>query len=592
MGTRQPLLLTQRYGVAYVIPGHHVIRHLLDLFIFFARHMVLAFAAFAVLTWFFLRLHPLRHDSGDSPWRGRTLLTAVALGLIGVFAAIGGWYVTAKGFAGEVEPVVSCLSWLVQTGRPLYTAFDAAERYSVLYGPSVFLTNGLFLKILGPSLASAKVASIFGSLGSLVFLYAAVARRSRDLLALTVTALAVLYYWTQGFAVYLVRPDALLLFAVGLGLFAGARSRRVLALVTVAVAAGFAINLKAHGAIYFLPVFALVLRRFGRRDVVLCGLGTVAVVIAPFFVYPQVSLVNYVGWLSNAVSHGLEAHTLGQTLRYAAFLLLPVIGLVWAAPERPLLWRRFRVELWLLVPVFGLTTVLAAKPGAGPVHLLPLVPTTMFLLGKLLRAGYLEVAGAARRPRPVQVVLAATLLTALLAGSVNAYRAVRYVSYEIGRTPDLALDVKEIMSAYPGLTISMACGGENLSFQTTWLRPLLVFADNPLLIDPISVMDSSLSGREISPKTYLAISEGRVAVWLVPRRQVPFSKQNWYAPHKPLFPVSFREHFMACYTPRDHSRYFDLWFWNGLPESATADPVYAGGASPASGAMAPLVDVP
>ena len=69
-------------------------------------------------------------------------------------------------------------------------------------------------------MASAKAASLLGVLGSLVFLYAALARPSRDLVALGITALGVLFYWTQGFAVYLVRPDSLLLFAVGFGLFA------------------------------------------------------------------------------------------------------------------------------------------------------------------------------------------------------------------------------------------------------------------------------------------------------------------------------------------------------------------------------------
>ena len=576
-------------------------RSILDIFIFFARHLVLTFAVIFVCAWFFSRRQACSNRTGFSKdtlfghlpnGPTRRWVTVGSLGLLGIFGAIGVWYMNINGFAGEVEPVVSCLSWLVQSGQPLYNDFDAAERYSVLYGPSVFLTNGLFLKILGPSLASAKLASVFGTTGSLIFLYAALARRQRDLIALGITALAVLYYWTQGFAVYLVRPDALLLFAVGLGLFAAVRQRRWLALLTVAATAGFAINLKAHGAVYFLPIFVLVLQRYGRRDVLLTGLGTLVFVISPFFLYPQVSLVNYLGWLTNAMGHGLETHTLALTFRYAGFLLLPIIGVVLAASDRRRVLRENRLELAALVPVYGLTLLLASKPGAGPVHLLPLVPTTMYLLGTLAQT---TVFGRNLLPTRLplrQALVLATVFTAVLSGSVNAYRAVRFVDYQIGQTPELAQDVQEIMRLYPELTISMACGGENKSFRATWLRPLLVFADNPLLIDPISVMDSSLSGRGLSPETYRALSEGRVSVWLVPRSEVPFDKENWYEPHNELFPSKFQEHFRACYTPRGHSRYFDLWFWNGLPEVEAEMPHYAAGFGGMGAVMAPVQSLP
>ena len=566
-----------------------MLRLLLDLLIFLARHAVLTFAVCLLGAWLLARARfsvPGRSGGGffgglagvlsRRYGDGRRLIVGAAASLVLIFTAIGVWYVTTDGFAGEVEPVVSCLSWLVQTGRPLYTDFDAAERYSVLYGPSVFLTNGLFLRILGPSLASAKVASVIGTVGSLVFLFAAVSRRRQTTLAWAVTGLAVLYYWTQGFAVYLVRPDALLLFAVGLGLYAAVRTGRLLAICTVAATAGFAINLKAHGAVYFLPVFVLLAGRFGRRSVAYAGALTALVVASPFFLYPQVSLINYVGWLTNAMSHGLETHTLGQTFGYAAFLMLPVLCAL-AVGQRPgELARKHQALLTTMVPVYGLTLLLASKPGAGPVHLLPLVPSTMYLLAVVVRDVLAEERHAVAWPGLQRATVVATVLTALLAGSVNAYRAVRFVDYEIGQTPDLMQDVQEIMHAYPGLTLSMACGGENLSFRTTWLRPLLVFADNPLLIDPISVMDSSLSGRELSAETYRAIAEGVVAVWLVPKQQQPFAKENWYAPHNPLFPPEFREHFLSWYTPRDHSRYFDLWFWNGLTETTGPAPFYAG----------------
>ncbi len=544
-----------------------MIQPALDVVIFFARNALLAFVLFYMLWRAGSGRRPLRWIESWSPPRSRQAAARLCLALLLVFAAVGAWYIPQGGFAGEVEPVVSCLAWLSQTGHPLYNAFDAAERYSVLYGPSVFLTNGLFLRVLGPSLASAKVASILGAVGSLVFVYAATARKRRDLLALTTVTAAAMFYWAQGFAVYLVRPDALMVFAVGFALFAAVRLRPALAVLAVAAAAGFAVNLKIHGVLYFVPVFAVLAGRLGRRATLWAGLVAAAVTALPFALSPLISLRNYVAWLVNAAHHGLTTEFLGLMLGYAAFLLLPLVVLsalrgwreVWTGPHRAL--------LVTTVVSLALTLVLAAKPGAGMVHLLPLVPVVAFATGRLLD-GLPAYAGA--RSRGGRAALAALALTALLAGSVNGYRAVRYVDWHLGETPDLAGDIRGIMAQYPGLPMAMACGGENAAFRATWLRPLLVFQDNPVLVDPISVMDSALSGRELSPETYAALSDGRIGLWLVPRRQVPFRKVNWYAPHNPVFPDEFVRHFQRCYTVRGQSRYFDLWFWNGLDPAGDA----------------------
>ncbi len=56
----------------------------------------------------------------------------------------------------------------------------------------------------------------------------------------------------------------------------------------------------------------------------------------------------------------------------------------------------------------------------------------------------------------------------------------------------------------------------------------------------------------------------------MPRGQEPFRKFNWYAPHRPIFPDDFVKHFEENYSPRAQTRYFDLWFWNGLAGVAEA----------------------
>ncbi len=545
-------------------------RLLFDLFIYFARHMVLTFFAVIALWVLLFRFGTLQRTINSiSPTAWRRGITAFSIVIVVVFVGIGGWYLSQDGFAGEVEPLVSSLSWLVQSGEPLYHDLESAQRYSVLYGPSVFLTNGMFLKVLGPSLFSAKLASILGVLGCLVFFYAALARSSRDWVALSLTSLAALYFWSQGFAVYLVRPDALLLFAVGLTLYAAVRTGRLIALVTLAVMLGFAVNLKVHAVVYFLPIFPLFAKRFGWRTLVPALAGACLIIAAPFIFHPQVSAANYLAWLRNAMGHGLVPDYLGATLSFSAYMLLPVGVLLFLSPVRASqLKEHFAVFAGLIISLV-LTLVLAAKPGAGLVHLLPLVPSTLYIAGMLLYE-IMEVGAWSPIPPMVgirQGAVAAVLMTALLSGSVNVYRAVSLVDWQLEQAPNLASDVREVMDQFPELSMAMACGGENASFRYTWLSPLLVFANNPLLVEPISVMDCRLTGKIMPPETYRALEQGIIDLWLVPRNQEPFDKMSWYEPHDPVFSARFRKHFESLYTRVGHSRYFDLWIWDGLDQS-------------------------
>jgi len=346
-----------------------------------------------------------------------------------------------------------------------------------------------------------------------------------------------------------------------------------MALITGAVMLGFAVNLKAHAVVYFFPVLVILGDRFGWRRALLAVTGSAVVIIAPFVLYPQVSASNYVDWLFNAVEHGLVMDTLAACLQFAGYLLLPLAALVFVSPIRALQLKRHALLLGSLLLALGMALVLSTKPGAGLVHLLPLVPTTLYLVGLMLYEVFeLAPRSTGSRPSLSRVgILAAVLMTVLLSGSVNAYRAVRLVGWQVAEAPGLVADVQDIMDRYPDVTIGMACGGEDGNFRHTWLRPLLIFANHPLLVEPIAVMECQLTGKDMPSGTFRALEEGVVSMWLVPRDQRPFDKLNWYAPHDPVFSARFIQHFESLYSKLGHSKYFDLWFWNGM-EQAVIDP--------------------
>jgi hypothetical protein len=451
-----------------------------------------------------------------------------------VFVGVGIWYASIAAFACEVEPLIASVSWLLKEGQPLYHAIDAAERYSVVYGPSVYLTNGLFLSLLGPSIVAAKIGSLLAAVASLAFLFLALRSRLALRSALPLAGLAVLFYWESGCSAYLVRPDAPLLAAVAFGLLCARRAPARLAWLGVAAALGFAVNLKIHSGLYFLPVLVLLAGRHGGRRT------------------------------AHAVAGGgLLVLALPALVRHALFFALPLI-VVLAAGGR--LDPRRRQHRWLLTTYLlanvGIV-ILAAKPGAGLVHLLPLATLGVVLAGDGLADLLARPVGWPRFSPLVVGAFAATAAAAVIGGWVTEYRSVRQAYAQVAEAPAIRRDLESILAAYPDRTVGMGYGGEGANFRRTFLRPLLTFSGQPLLLDAIAVMDAEKAGLDLPAATFDALDAGRIQVWLVPRRAHPFEKSNWYAPHHTLFSPDFREHFERCYRLDRRTDFFDCWVWRG-----------------------------
>ncbi len=537
-----------------------------NIFIEAALHPFLTAAVLILAGWTLLSWRPLQQGVRTfCRHSGRRLLVGVSLLTLVLYLGVVIWYLFLPGFAGELEPMIASVSWLVQHGQPLYHAFDSAERYSVLYGPMSFVTDGVTLQLLGPSILTAKFAHALAAILGLVFFYLALRGVAGWRMALGFTAVAALLYWTEGSFSYMIRPDPFLLLGVSLGLLCAVRAPRVLAILGVAVTLGYCANLKIHAGLFFLPILAVLHRRCGFQAVLWSVLGSILLFWAPFLLHPQISLRNYIVWLREAARHGLHFPTFLTTFQLALFLSLPL--LVFALPgfRGVQITRRHRTTIFSLLAATAIVLVLAAKPGAGLNHLLPLIPLVLFLTVELLVEFKRQASDwnlVFSGPR-LGVALAVGV-AALLAGSVTQYRCVRLIQSQVEGGREIAQDVATILAAYPDQTIGMAYGGEGKDFRLTSYRPLLVYAGQPVLIDVIAVMESDFARRSLPRQTYDAMATGRIAIWLVPRERPPFQKANWYADHNEIFPADFRNLFLASFTCRDRSRFFDLWFHNGL----------------------------
>jgi uncharacterized membrane protein len=84
----------------------------------------------------------------------------VGLLLIALFELGIAKYASSNALSDHVESNVISLSGVWGTQHPLYAPLESAERYSLLYGPDLFILNRISMDIFGQSIATAKLPEV------------------------------------------------------------------------------------------------------------------------------------------------------------------------------------------------------------------------------------------------------------------------------------------------------------------------------------------------------------------------------------------------------------------------------------------------
>jgi hypothetical protein len=492
------------------------------------------------------------------PWTSAAALLIAAAGVVGLVAypAVAVWYGTDAHFFDNAEPTIVSIAWIYQLGYPLYHMVDSAERYAHIYGPVTFIVHGAALAWIGPSIQVSKMVGVTAGLASMAFVFGAIRRycpTARSIILTGVYALLLLTFRNYSFW---TRPESLQLLAVSVALYFAEARQRPGSLLAVSIASGLLWNLKLTGPLYSLPVFAVLTRRFGARSALFAVVAATAVALAPFALLSNVSLNNYMTWVRLSGHTGLLLSTLRQNIEWAAFLCMPLLlaRFVRSEPSCDEALGR-ALPATLLTGISGVI-VAAAKPGAGAYHLLPFIPTIMYLLGRRAAAWRFEITD---RFAPKAVV--AYVLVLLLLGT--AQQAQLITTMRSRRSVHDAEDLVRFLSTHPG-TVEMGYGRtEELSL----LRPMLTFRNDSYLIDQPAVREHQLQGVEVPHTTIEAVAQCHVNYWLVPKGEAPFSGVNSYAAVflRPLYPAQLRDAFAATHVLVGRTEYYDVWQCRGGP---------------------------
>lgn len=443
----------------------------------------------------------------------------VAMLLIATVAFAGVAYLAYPNYFDHVESTVAWLGLVLRRGAALYPSPDRYPYDGVLYGPGLALSQLPIAALHLPELVGSKLSGLVAFLISALIVF----RVSRSQLSRGY----LLYLLPFGIELFFVRAEPLLLLLACLTLLlAQMRPGRTWVVIVAGLLAGLASAVKLHAAVYVFAAWLAVNVELGLSASTLLIFGaSAAVAFAACFVPPNISFNAFVGYLRLSGNHGLLLELWLENVLYFLFLTAP-LAIVWRT-HRPT--RTMSINLALILLAEFLVTVIAAKPGAGTHHFLPLIPVNAYLIYRLCSDDRARVSPLIKL---IYFVLMITTVPIALATAYSMMKDWRHFR-EAGQ------EVAGYARKYPGIVMGIS---DQARYKYSYLRVLL----GPGQIDYPAYMDLQVSG--VTDQSMAArMRSCAIDQLLLPVNGAAFSMNNWYTA-KPLFSDDVRSAFELHYS--------------------------------------------
>jgi hypothetical protein len=490
-------------------------------------------------------------------------LAVASATMIGLFVYVVVVYALTPQLRDHIEPQVASVSYLLLNGKPLYPPPDAAEQYTLPYGPYTYLWPAAYYWVLGPSLLSTKLSGAISGLAAVAVLLWACKRTAGWWVALPCTALATVVDYRFETHAFWCRPDSHQLLLMSLSLLALTMVNPWSAAVLLGVCTGINANMKIDSLAYALPIMAaLYLRHRKWSPLILAAFFALIVAAAPFAI-PGISLANLATWLR------LESrHPFGGELELSLIFLAWLVEMLLIGGLPSMLLNGTsdpqRRQWWITAAALGIAILgvmpVTAKTGTGAHHLLPFVPVICWMIAWAWSIGNGSPAPAAGTHKISlrHLLILPIAIVAIIYGSYMSLTMAQ--EFRQWRTINVAIvaDLNDIMRTFPNRTIEMGVGSDR-SYSFTFDRPVLVFAGNPYSLDAAAAMDSFEDQKGLPEATTGLCRSGLADFILIPRGDRPFTLTDWYHKPIPVFSNGFIQAFGDNYERRYHSSYFDIY---------------------------------
>ena len=120
-------------------------------------------------------------------------------------------------FFDHIEPSITIQARKVLNAEPVYTALNDPQRFSLPYGPAVYMVNALFCAGNGDLIFASKLAGIAAALLALLILWLGWKKRASGMLVLTGVGYVILTQIAFRQSAFCNRPDSLMVLGLACG---------------------------------------------------------------------------------------------------------------------------------------------------------------------------------------------------------------------------------------------------------------------------------------------------------------------------------------------------------------------------------------
>ena len=513
------------------------------------NQIVIAYFCLAALSWqYWRKICPIFMSAV-------LIRTAVLLAVLTISAYIFvlAFYLLYPNYFDHSQPVVASISWLWMQGHELYPNWTIGDVYSSVYGPLIFLINGLAL-LLSPSIFASKLPGVL-ALGAALAATSILLKRTTGSILTSILLLGslVLLFERFGVSAYWNRPEPFLILVSVLALLIASRPPSLVAGVGIGVLAGVAAGLKLTGFIYLAPAAAAFLARLEtlHNRLVVAIIGSLCAAASALLPYLErgVSIDGYLRFLRVVLHQGWSEFLFVQTLLFV-FSISTLMIVIW-------IWRPPALnpsDRWLLVAL-GLSaatvTMIAGKTGAGSTHLLPLVPISIYGIAVIICAASKVVA------KEIAALIFVSFFCAYAPNVLLDMWWSKYL-YQVAAPSEREkiTELKTYLDSYPEAQIGVS---DREHYSSYFYRVLSVWDGRPLHVDFSVWMDLAYIGVD-EENIMRFIKECALPTWILPLG-TPFTHPNFYG-GLPLFSESFRQTFLANYRQIEIGQAFQVWRCN------------------------------
>jgi len=475
--------------------------------------------------------------------------SAIALSVIvvGVYFAIIVCYLNFPNFVDHAEVTVATISWLGLHGHPFYPDWTTGNIYGLLYGPNLYLVDGLAL-LMSPTLVASKLPGVFSLIAALCIFFAVIRIKTESNWSAFIAVASAITLMAPFEKAFSNRSEPFLICISTLALFAVISLRPLQAAVVVGALAGIATDFKIHGVLYIVPtalmLFAETKNARERFGVAIAGFVCGAILaFLPFFL-KQSSLYEYSRYLRAAADHGISLDWVEANFRYALALVTPAMA-IWFW-YRPSISSRDRWAFAGLITSIAITVIIAGKPGSGSHHLLPFIPLCLYAA---INVGDLRGAAA----NGLSAIIFILLLLAYYPSYIQDIRYAHhlFVNSQIEREKGSELEI--LSKLYPHAQIGVS-GNER--YSDSYLRFILVLKGSDVRLDFNAWMDLAYGG--VSERYVRRLFERcEVPTWILPLGS-PFTLSSYYTGAQ-LFSEDLRNVFLTSYKLVRQGMVYQVW---------------------------------